>query len=74
MTRAEKTPHAMAAYEANGGEARRGRTGEGEPTFALFFSSGCFLAFYARDGLRAFSEHLISPGESSSGPTLTRAH
>lgn len=28
----------MAAYEANGGEARRGRTGEGEePTFALFF-------------------------------------
>ena len=27
----------MAAYEANGGEARRGRTGEGEPTYALFF-------------------------------------
>lgn len=36
--------------------------GKGSPHLRYFFSSGCFLAFYARDGLRAFSELLISPG------------
>ena len=36
--------------------------GKGSPYLRYFFSSGRFLAFYARDGLRAFSELLISPG------------